>query len=107
VATKGWRCISCSKDLQEYEGKLDQYKPWNVFPVKDPNNKDKYGGFGSGFHSIIETVVTKKGADVGFDEKGRMTTPFNLARESRGSLKASQSHTKLERSKQSPVRGLA
>jgi hypothetical protein len=44
---------------------------------------------------------------VGFDEKGRMTTPFNLARESRGSLKASQSQSKLDKSKNSPAKGLA
>ena len=53
VATKGWKCISCTKDFQEYEGKLDQYKAWAVFPVKDPNNKEKHSGFGSGFQSII------------------------------------------------------
>jgi hypothetical protein len=80
VTTKGLRCISCTKDLGEYEGKLDQYKPWSVFPVKDPSNKEKYNGFGLGFQSIVETAVTKKGGEVGFDEKGRMTMPFNLSR---------------------------
>ena len=50
--------------------------------------------------------MTKKGGEVGFDEKGRMTTPFNLARESRGTLKASQSQSKLDKSKSSPVKNL-
>ena len=43
LATKGWKCISCTKDLKEYEGKLDKYKPWAVFPVKQLS-KDKYPG---------------------------------------------------------------
>ena len=34
VAAKGWKCISCSKDLGDYEGKLDQFKAWSVFPAK-------------------------------------------------------------------------
>lgn len=34
IAAKGWKCISCSKDLGEYEGKLDKYKAWSVFPAK-------------------------------------------------------------------------
>ena len=46
---------------------LDQYKAWSVFPVKDPNHKNKHSGFGTGFQSIMETAVTKKGGDVGFD----------------------------------------
>lgn len=33
-ATKGWKCISCTKDLKEYEGRLDKFKPWAVFPAK-------------------------------------------------------------------------
>lgn len=34
-ATKGWKCISCTKDLKEYEGRLDKFKPWAVFPAKE------------------------------------------------------------------------
>lgn len=33
-ATKGWKCISCTKDLKDYEGRLDKFKPWAVFPAK-------------------------------------------------------------------------
>ena len=36
-----------------------------------------------------------------------MTTPFNLARETRGSLKASQSQSKLDKSRSSPIKNLA
>ena len=95
LAGKSWKCISCSKDLGEYEGKLDKYKAWSIFPTKQPNNKQKYSGFGSGFQSIVETAVTKKGGQIGYDEKGRMTTPFNLTRQNQGStLKHSQSQNK-------------
>ena len=48
--------------------------------MKDQNSKEKYSGFGNGFQSIVETAVTKKGGEVTHDDKGRMTTPFNLAR---------------------------
>ena len=91
----------------EYQGKLDQYKAWTGLPTRDPAHKDKHSGFGSGFQSIIETAVTKKGGEVGFDERGRMTTPFNLARESRGHLKNSQSQSKLDKSSRSPAKNLA
>ena len=72
--------MSCTKQLNQYDGKFDSIKAWSGFPAKDHQHKDKYAGFGSGFQSIVETAVHKKGGEVGFDEKGRMTTPFNLAR---------------------------
>lgn len=101
VAAKGWKCISCAKDLADYEGK--NYKVWTGFPAKDPNSKDKYGGFGSGFQNIIETVVSKKGGEVGLDEKGRMTTPFNLTREGQApALKHSLSQRRANDSRNSP-----
>ncbi len=34
IVTKGWKCISCTRDLGEMEGKLDKYKPWQVFPPR-------------------------------------------------------------------------
>lgn len=78
-----------------------------MFPAKDSNNKDKYSGFGTGFQSIIETAVSKKGAEIGYDERGRMTTPFNLTREAKGSLKKSESQNKISNtSKSSPLKGL-
>lgn len=80
VTTKGVKCISCSKDLADLEGKLEKYKPWNVFPPKESPVKDRYSGFGAGFQSIVETTVNKKGGDISYDEKGRMTTPYNLTR---------------------------
>ena len=80
LAGKAWKCISCTKDLGEYQGKLDKYKAWSVFPVKQPIVKDRYSGFGSGFQSVIETSVVKTGVKPTFDEKGRMTTPYNLTR---------------------------
>ena len=108
LATKGWKCISCTKDLGDYEGKLDQFKAWSVFPAKEANSKEKYAGFGTGFQSIIETAVTKKGGEIGFDEKGRMTTPFNLTREAKGSLKKSESQSKMNNPKNtSPTKGLS
>ena len=36
------------------EGKLDKFKAWSIFPVKEPSVKDKYSGFGTGFQSIVE-----------------------------------------------------
>lgn len=84
------------------EGKLDKYKAWSVFPAKDPHIKDRYSGFGAGFQTIVETTVTKKGGDVSYDEKGRMTAPYNLTREVQGTLlKPSQSQSKL--GKESPA----
>jgi hypothetical protein len=80
VTTKGIKCISCTKDLGEFEGKLDKYKAWSVFPAKDPQIKDRYSGFGAGFQTIVETTVTKKGGEATFDDKGRMTAPYNLTR---------------------------
>jgi hypothetical protein len=80
ITTKPLKCISCTKDLGEAEGKLDKFKPWSVFPPKDSPVKDRYSGFGAGFQSIVETTVTKKGGDISYDEKGRMTGPFNLTR---------------------------
>lgn len=63
LATKGWKCISCTKDLKEYEGKLDKYKPWAVFPAKEMS-KEKYPGvihclmqFGVGFQNVVEKAV--------------------------------------------------
>ena len=80
------------------EGKLDKFKAWSVFPTKDPHIKDRYSGFGAGFQTIVETTVNKKGGDISYDEKGRMTTPFNLTRQVQGSLlKPSQSQTKLNK----------
>lgn len=80
MTTKGIKCISCTKDLGEFEGKLDKYKAWSVFPAKDPQIKDRYSGFGAGFQTIVETTVTKKGGEATFDDKGRMTAPYNLTR---------------------------
>jgi len=40
--------------LGDLEGKLDKYKAWSVFPVKETVIKDKYGGFGAGFQTIVE-----------------------------------------------------
>ena len=96
LVTKGFKCISCTKDLGEMEGKLDKYKPWSVFPTKDPQIKDRYSGFGAGFQTIVESTVNKKGGDISYDEKGRMTIPYNLSREVQGTLlKPSQSQSKL------------
>lgn len=53
LVTKGFKCISCTKDLGEMEGKLDKYKAWSVFPVKDTHIKDRYSGFGAGFQTIV------------------------------------------------------
>ena len=33
-ATKKWMCASCAKDLGKFEGKLNQFKPWSVFPCR-------------------------------------------------------------------------
>ena len=53
LVTKGFKCISCTKDLGQMEGKLDKYKAWSVFPAKDPHIKDRYSGFGAGFQTIV------------------------------------------------------
>lgn len=50
-ATKGWKCISCTKDLKEYEGRLDKFKPWAIFPAKEMS-KDKYPGVTYSFISV-------------------------------------------------------
>lgn len=105
VTAKGLKCISCSKDLGQYEGKLDKYKVWSVFPAKEHGNKERYSGFGTGFQNVIESVVAKKGGEVSYDEKGRMTTPFDLTREMQGSvLNHSSSMSKAGHNKNSPVR---
>jgi homospermidine synthase len=87
VVTKGVKCISCSKDFgPDYDGnRTERNKVWSGLPAKEPplgtlTSKDKYPGFGNGFQTIIEGAVAKKGGDMTFDEKGRMTNPFNLAR---------------------------
>lgn len=64
-----------------------------MFPVKDSPIKDRYSGFGAGFQTIMESAVAKKGGDISYDDKGRMTAPFNLTREVQGSLLKS-SHNK-------------
>lgn len=98
MTTKGLKCISCTKDLGDLEGKLDKYKAWSVFPTKDPHIKDRYSGFGAGFQTIVETTLTKKGSDVTFDEKGRMTAPYNLTREVQGNLlRPTASQSKITR----------
>lgn len=52
--------------------------------------------------------MSKKGGEIGYDEKGRMTTPFNLAREAKGTLKKSESQNKISSSsKSSPLKGLS
>lgn len=66
--------------------------------MKDPHIKDRYSGFGAGFQTIVESTVAKKGVDPTYDEKGKMTAPFNLTREVQGSLlKPSGSQSKLSR----------
>lgn len=61
--------------------------------------KEKYAGFGSGFQSIIESTIAKKGGEVKYDEKGRMIEPFNLTGTIQGSLmKASLSQQRIQRS---------
>lgn len=70
------------------------------------DNKTKYSGFGQGFQSIVETAVAKKGGEIIYDEKGRMTTPFNLSREVQGNLlKPSQSQSKITSKQSSPSKG--
>ena len=44
LVTKGFKCISCTKDLGEMEGKLDKYKAWSVFPAKDPHTHMRSAG---------------------------------------------------------------
>lgn len=34
ITSKQLKCISCTKDLGEVEGKLDKNRNWSVFPVK-------------------------------------------------------------------------
>jgi hypothetical protein len=67
VTAKQIKCISCSKDLGDVEGKLDKNKNWSIFPVKEPNLKEKYAGFGAGFQSIVESTVAKKGGELKYD----------------------------------------
>jgi hypothetical protein len=46
----------------------------------------------------VESTVAKKGVEPTFDEKGKMTTPFNMTREVQGTLlKSSGSQAKLGR----------
>lgn len=54
-------CASCSKDLGKYEGKLNQFKPWSVFPCKELD-PEKTGGFG--YLNYVDKLAYKKGFSV-------------------------------------------
>lgn len=30
-----WSCISCDKSLDDYNGRLGEYKPWAMMPPKE------------------------------------------------------------------------
>lgn len=55
-----WKCVSCSRNLEKYEGKLDKYRPWAVFPAKEIK-AEKYNGYGQGFQSRVEEIAQKRG----------------------------------------------
>ncbi len=76
-----WKCASCARNLGKYEGKLDKYKPWSVFPAKEIK-AEKWAGYGQGFQNKVEDMVEKKGAEKAkFDDKGKMVAPYDLTRE--------------------------
>lgn len=35
ITSKNIKCVSCAGDLGIYEGNLDKYRPWAVFPAKE------------------------------------------------------------------------
>lgn len=71
--TKQWMCASCSKDLGKYEGKLNQFKPWSVFPCKELD-PEKTGGFG--YLNYVDKLAYKKGYSNDDSSMQRMNKTF-------------------------------
>jgi hypothetical protein len=43
-----WSCLSCDKNLDDYNGKLGEYKHWAMFPPKE-TSPERMGRFGKGY----------------------------------------------------------
>ena len=48
-----WGCLSCGKDLDNFKGKLGDYKNWAVFPPKE-TSPSRMGRFGLGYAKMME-----------------------------------------------------
>ena len=72
-ATKKWMCASCAKDLGKFEGKLNQFKPWSVFPCRqmDP---EKTGGYG--YLNYVDKMAYKRGFSIDDTNMERLNKTF-------------------------------
>ena len=73
-SSKKWQCASCTKDLGKFEGKLGQYKPWSIFPCKEPD-PEKSGGFG--YLNYVDKMAYKRGFDLEDQNMERLNKTFN------------------------------
>lgn len=48
-----WSCVSCDKDLDQYQGRLGDYKNWKVFPPKE-TSPERMGRFGVGYAQMMQ-----------------------------------------------------
>ena len=46
-------CVSCDKELDQYQGRLQDYRNWKVFPPKE-TSPERMGRFGVGFTQIMQ-----------------------------------------------------
>jgi len=47
-----WSCCSCDKDLDQFQGRLGEYKNWKVFPPKE-TSPERMGRFGVGYAQMM------------------------------------------------------
>ena len=47
-----WSCVSCDKDLEQYQGRLGDYRNWKVFPPKE-TSPERMGRFGVGYAQMM------------------------------------------------------
>ena len=52
-----WSCCSCDKDLDQFQGRLGDYKNWKVFPPKE-TSPERMGRFGVGYAQMMQNRKT-------------------------------------------------
>lgn len=52
-----WSCVSCDKDLDQFQGRLGDYKNWKVFPPKE-TSPERMGRFGVGYAQMMQNRKT-------------------------------------------------
>ena len=46
-------CVSCDKELDQYQGRLEDYRNWKIFPPKE-TSPERMGRFGVGFAQMMQ-----------------------------------------------------